>query len=487
MPKKSSDRESLFSKEEDLVSRSREILEGQTSSIEEIREQFSELILEYERLVKDSSKLTKISDNSQSRLRKVQEELKVNNFSLEEKNRNLTLLSQVGKLVTSSLDIRDILLTIYNNIREFIKVEILMFGLIDETQNSIKFKNILVKGQYLPGILKESMDELNLSSISIKGQKEIITNDLLKDYPELKNALDQQAGFSVHSVAYFPLKSHDELIGVLAFQNSEKDSFNEGHIELLRDMANFIAIGVDNANAYKKLSKRNKELKGTLEEIRNLNEGLEQEKQKSENLLLNILPFSIAERLKSGESTIADFYESSTVLFADIVGFSKLSVELGSPKKLVNILNNIFSAFDSVASKYNLEKIKTIGDCYMMAGGIPVPSNDHAERSALAAIEMLEQLAIIKEKIGIDINFRIGIHTGVVVAGVIGTRKFVYDLWGDTVNTASRMESHGIPGRIHCSNVFYETLKDNFLFENRGEIDIKGKGIMHTYFLLGRR
>jgi class 3 adenylate cyclase len=481
-----SDSESLFSKEKELIEQSKKILHSKNSTLEEIKNSFLNLIEDYSHLVKDTQKLAKISDQNQNKLKKIQEELLVNNLILKEKNQNLTLISQIGKLVTSSLEIRDILLAIYQNIQDFIKIELLMFGQIDETSNSVKFKNILVKGEYLPGMLKESLNTENLSSLILTEQKEIISNNLELDFPNFKKNIDKQSGFDVQSIAYFPLKSHAELVGILAFQNSEKDSFREHQINFLRDMANFIAIGVDNANAYKKLSKRNKELRGTLEEIRNLNEGLEIEKQKSENLLLNILPYSIAERLKSGENTIADFFESATVLFADIVGFSKLSVEIGSPKKLVTILNNIFSNFDFIASSYNLEKIKTIGDCYMLAGGIPEPSEDHAERCALAAMDMLEQLKYVQEEVGTQVNFRIGLHTGAIVAGVIGKKKFVYDLWGDTVNTASRMESHGIAGKIHCSHAFYELLKDKFIFENRGEIEVKGKGIMNTYFLLGK-
>jgi class 3 adenylate cyclase/GAF domain-containing protein len=477
----------LFSKEEELIERVKALISKDSPEINETKLLLEEITHEFSDFVKSTAKLTKLSDVSQSKLKKIQDEIEFNNKTLEEKNRNLTLLSQVGKLVTSSLEMKDILLIIYSNIQAFLKTEVLMFGIREETQNCIKFKNILVRGQYIPGMQKDSLDDLNFSALCIQRKENIISNDVEKDFPKLKPIVDKQAGFSVESIAYFPLIVHNEIIGILGFQNEDKNLFSESVIELLKDMANFIAIGVDNANAYKKLSKRNKELKGTLEEIRNLNEGLEQEKQKSENLLLNILPVSIANRLKKGESTIADYYESSTVLFADIVGFSKLSVELGSPKKLVNILNNIFSSFDAIAYKYNLEKIKTIGDCYMMAGGIPVPCDDHAERCALASLEMLEQLNYLREKEGIAINFRIGLHTGNVVAGVIGTRKFVYDLWGDTVNTSSRMESHGIPGRVHCSDVFYELLKDKFIFEDRGEIEVKGKGIMHTYFLAGQR
>jgi class 3 adenylate cyclase len=476
----------MFSKELEILNKSKSLLISGQRSKEDLELALIEITDQFNSLIKTTSKLTKISDNNQKRLMKAQDEISSANEILIGQNKNLTLLSQVGKLVTSSLDIKEILFAIYNNLKTLFNIEILTFGLLEEQQNCIKFKNILVRGEYLPGMQKDNLNEESLTSYCIHKQMEVISNDVKKDFPQFMRAIDRQSGEKIRSVAYFPLKAHDQFIGVLTFQNTQADTFKESHVSVLRDMANFIAIGVDNANAYKKLSKRNKELKGTLEEIRDLNEGLEIERQKAENLLLNILPKTTAERLKSGESTIADYFESATVLFADIVGFSKLSVEIGSPELLVRLLNDIFSVFDSIAGKYGLEKIKTIGDCYMLAGGVPDASNDHAERSALAALDLIGYLDDL-HKTGSKLNFRVGIHSGDVVAGVIGKKKFVYDLWGDTVNTASRMESHGMPGRVHCTENFYELLKDKFNFEDRGDMDIKGKGIMHTFFLLGKK
>ncbi|MEB3827677.1 adenylate/guanylate cyclase domain-containing protein [Phormidium sp. CCY1219] len=209
---------------------------------------------------------------------------------------------------------------------------------------------------------------------------------------------------------------------------------------------------------------------------------LQEEQEKSELLLLNILPKPIAERLKAGERTIADNFAEVTVLFADIVGFSELSSHL-SPPELVEFLNQIFSAFDELAEKYGLEKIKTIGDAYMVVGGLPTPRPDHAEAIAHMALDMLTISNQFRTKHGEKISMRIGINTGPVEAGVIGTRKFSYDLWGDTVNTASRMESHGIPGRIQVTAHTYQYLKPLFVFEERGVIFVKGKGEMMTYLL----
>ena len=213
---------------------------------------------------------------------------------------------------------------------------------------------------------------------------------------------------------------------------------------------------------------------------------LAEEQEKSERLLLNILPAPIAQRLKQGEKTIADSFNEVTVLFADLVGFTKLSANL-SPAQLVELLNMIFSTFDELAEKYGLEKIKTIGDAYMIVGGLPTPREDHAEAIAEMALDMLNQVKKISEKQGKPLQVRIGINTGAVEAGVIGTKKFAYDLWGDTVNTAHRMESHGIPGEIQVTQATYNCLANKYKFQERGMIEIKGKGSMRTYLLVGRK
>ncbi len=213
---------------------------------------------------------------------------------------------------------------------------------------------------------------------------------------------------------------------------------------------------------------------------------LQIEQEKSEKLLLNILPKAIADRLKIGVHTIADKFEDVTVLFSDLVGFTELSAGV-SASDLVEKLNQIFIAFDRLSEKHGLEKIKTIGDAYMLVGGLPTPRDDHVEAVADMAIEMLDEIAWLNEQNQEDFKIRIGMHTGPVVAGVIGKHKFNYDLWGDTVNTASRMESQGIPDEIQVSEVVYNRLKDKFFLEERGLIPIKGKGKMNTYLLKGRK
>jgi class 3 adenylate cyclase len=215
-------------------------------------------------------------------------------------------------------------------------------------------------------------------------------------------------------------------------------------------------------------------------------EQLRLEREKSERLLLNVLPKSIADRLKQGETTIADSFPDVTVLFADLGDFTRRSTEVPAPE-LVHLLNEIFSKFDWLAELHHLEKIKTIGDAYMVVGGLPTPRQDHAEAMAEMALDV--QKAMRRVGTGDDIHFdiRIGISSGPVIAGIIGSKKFIYDLWGDTVNIASRMASLGHPGNIQLSETTYELLKDKYELERRGKIEVKGKGKMTTYFLTGRK
>ncbi len=210
------------------------------------------------------------------------------------------------------------------------------------------------------------------------------------------------------------------------------------------------------------------------------------EKQTSERLLLNVLPGPIAERLKTATGQIVDRFESVTVLFADIVGFTALSSHT-TPELLVTMLDELFSMFDKLAEKHGLEKIKTIGDAYMVVAGIPAPVADHAVAIAHMALDMLAAIQDYADRNKMELTIRIGVNTGPVVAGVIGRKKFIYDLWGDTVNTASRMESHGIPGRVHVSAATYGMLRGVFELEARGPLEIKGKGMMQTYLLVGAK
>ncbi|MBI5607696.1 MAG: adenylate/guanylate cyclase domain-containing protein [Deltaproteobacteria bacterium] len=220
------------------------------------------------------------------------------------------------------------------------------------------------------------------------------------------------------------------------------------------------------------------------EELRTKSAALAVAHDKAERLLLNVLPRSIADRLREDHRSIADGFESVTVLFADVAGFTPLSEAL-PPSELVQFLNDLFSKFDQLAEDLGLEKIKTIGDAYMVAGGLPEPRRDHAQAVVQMGLAMAQVAAQTRTPTGQPLQLRIGINTGPVVAGVIGQRKFIYDLWGDTVNLASRMESHGVAGRVQVTEATLRALGGQFHAEPRGEIDVKGKGKVAAFLVVG--
>jgi class 3 adenylate cyclase len=268
------------------------------------------------------------------------------------------------------------------------------------------------------------------------------------------------------SIVGLPIQTRSGELGVINCAHShEERTWSDSEVELLQAVTDQLAIAISQAELY--------------EQARNAQE-------QSDRLLLNILPEAIAERLKQSQQTIADSFEDVTVLFADIVGFTQLSTRI-SPDELVKRLNEIFSTFDRLAQRHGLEKIKTIGDAYMVVGGLPTPRPDHAEAIAEMALDMQQEIQRFKRDDSESLHIRIGINTGPVVAGVIGLRKFIYDLWGDAVNTASRMESQGIPGCIQVTAVTYERLREKFILEERGVLQVKGKGEMVTYLLKGRK
>jgi PAS domain S-box-containing protein len=283
---------------------------------------------------------------------------------------------------------------------------------------------------------------------------------------------------------YVNLNRRAEFIAAMA----ESDAVSNFESEVYRQDGSIIWVS-ENARAVKDGEGKLLFYEGTVQDItlrKQAEEALRAEQERSERLLLNILPKAIAERLKQAPSAIAEQFNDTTILFADLVSFTPLASCM-APTELVNLLNQIFSTFDQLVERHGLEKIKTIGDAYMVAGGLPMPRPDHVEAVAEMALDMQREIARFRWNDGKSFGLRIGINTGSVVAGVIGIKKFIYDLWGDAVNVASRMESQGKVGGIQVTAATYERLKDKYLFEERGAIDIKGKGEMITYWLTGRK
>jgi adenylate cyclase len=224
-----------------------------------------------------------------------------------------------------------------------------------------------------------------------------------------------------------------------------------------------------------------------LREIRRARTAMEAEYDRSETLLTNILPATIAERLKDpSRNIIADKYDDASILFADIAGYTKRASDT-TPSELVRFLDRLYTDLDALVDLHGLEKVKTSGDSYMVVSGVPQPRDDHMEALACLALDITEAVADLKDPQGREVPLRIGLAAGPVVAGVVGARKFFYDVWGDAVNVAARMETTDVEGRIQVPQNVYERLKHAFVLEERGEVDIKGKGLMHTWYLVGRR
>jgi adenylate cyclase len=224
-----------------------------------------------------------------------------------------------------------------------------------------------------------------------------------------------------------------------------------------------------------------------LREIRRARQAMEAEYERSETLLTNILPATIAQRLKDPtRNIIADKYDDASILFADIAGYTKRASDT-SPSDLVRFLDRLYTDLDALVDRHGLEKVKTSGDSYMVVSGVPQPRDDHIEALACLALDMADAVADLKDPQGRKVPLRIGLAAGPVVAGVVGARKFFYDVWGDAVNIASRMETTDVEGRIQVPHDVYERLNHAFLLEERGNVDVKGKGVMHTWYLVGRR
>ncbi len=264
-----------------------------------------------------------------------------------------------------------------------------------------------------------------------------------------------QSGFGV------PILVAEQVLAVLVFFTQTKSKPQERTLELVKAVATQL---------------------GSLIQRKQAQQELKSQKEQTEKLLLNILPQPIAERLQKKPGIIADYFEDVSVLFADLVGFTDFSSQ-ATPAQLIQVLNSIFSHFDQLSKHYGLEKIKTIGDAYMVVGGLPLYHPEHLQAIAKMALDMQTNLNLFNQETGNNFLLRIGIHVGPVVAGVIGLSKFSYDLWGNTVNVASRMETYGVAGKIQVTKEVYDRLQDKFQFTFRGSIPIKGKGEMTTYFL----
>lgn len=349
--------------------------------------------------------------------------------------------------------------------RKLIPYERIEFALLDDRSAKLEFRweNPPTETPDESPRYSENSSQGTLREVLDAGEPRVIEDLHATAASALPAALRLAVAAGMRCTLICPLSASGKPVGFLFLSSSLPGAFEAQHVEILRRITGMLSSAIAKGKLYEMV------IRAQLE---------------SERLLRNVLPEPIVKRLKAGEQVIADGIPEATVVFVDIVNFVHLSSSM-SPSAVIIVLNRIFSAFDALCEQYGVEKIKTIGDAYMLATGVPDPLKDHILVAARIALDMQELGRRLGTREEQSMNFRIGIHTGPVVAGVIGTRKFSYDIWGDTVNLASRMEANGLPGRIHVTRAVYDVLKNDFEFEPRGFIPVKGLGDVETFFLNG--
>jgi class 3 adenylate cyclase len=366
--------------------------------------------------------------------------------------------------INAGLVIDDVLEQVFVSFRDVIPFDRIGVALLDASGERVKARwaKSLAENIQLPIGYSAPLSGSSLQKIILTGKPRVL-NDMeayLAEHP-VSHSSRLIVAEGIRSSLTCPLTAMGKHIGFMFFSSFAKDTYQQAHIDLFLEIAGQLSMIIEKGRIY---------------------ELVLQAKRQSDQLLLNVLPASIATRLKAGETLIADRHADATILFADIVGFSAIASQMAA-ERIVAMLNRVFSAFDALCEFHGVEKIKTIGDAYMLASGVPLPRPDHAEVAVCVALDMLELVKFIAEQDRINLDVRIGMASGAVVAGVIGVAKFSYDVWGDTVNIASRMESNGLPGRIQVSEAIRDRLKDSMVFEERGKIDLKGLGLT-TCFLV---
>jgi class 3 adenylate cyclase len=383
---------------------------------------------------------------------------------LEARFNQLHRLLLLTEQINAGLVIDDVLEQVFVSFRDVIPFDRIGVALLDDTGERVKSRwaRSLASTIQLPVGYSAPLIGSSLQKIILTGEPRVL-NDLeayLATHPDSKSS-QLIVAEGVRSSLTCPLTAMGKHIGFMFFSSFKKNTYRQIHVDLFREIAGQLSTIIEKGRIYEMVLKS---------------------KKQSDRLLLNVLPNSIATRLKLGETRIADWHSDATILFADIVGFTAISSRM-SAESTVATLNRVFSAFDALCEFHGVEKIKTIGDAYMLAAGIPVPREDHVEVAAQLALDMLELVKFVSVQEHINLDVRIGMASGPVVAGVIGVAKFSYDVWGDTVNMASRMESNGVPGRIQVTADVHDRLRKSLVFEERGTLDLKGIGSTRCYFV----
>jgi len=405
----------------------------------------------------------------------------------------------VGKKIErykSKLNIKELQLDVLLDITNSINNNFSTLTIIDKYKSFLKEQLkiekfvLFSKFSHWRCVLEHGLEEGELEKIDVE-------RDLL-NLKEITSVTSHQNDSLKNFDMVVPVYHGEKPLAYLLLGDVTNDELSVSHIikhlNFLQLLTNISVSAVENQRLAKQLLKQEQERSELMEKQNEILEKLVQdrtkelrvEKEESERLLHNILPEEVAEELKLKGYTTPLRYKEATIMFTDFKEFTATSAKI-SPRKLVNELNDIFKAFDQIMEKYDIEKIKTIGDSYMAVCGLPKESGTHAIQCIQAAFEMIDFLEKRRSRSDIAWEMRVGIHTGPLVAGVVGTKKFTYDVWGDTVNTASRMESSGIPGKVNVSEKTYQTIKDHFDCEYRGKLAAKGMGDMDMYFVIGEK
>ncbi|XXF79985.1 adenylate/guanylate cyclase domain-containing protein [Myxococcaceae bacterium GXIMD 01537] len=409
------------------------------------------------------------------------QELEARCRELEERARSLDAINRLAaSLLHFETDLDDILWDVANGTVAHLGLEDCVIYLLDDARRELVQRAAYgpknPQGREILSPLRIPVGQGIVGTVARTGRSELI-RDTREDPRYIRDDAMRLSELAV------PIFFRDEVIGVLDTEHSRMGFFTQEHLHILTTIASMLAARIGRALLDEQLRQLHQGLEARIaERTRELRDAHRQ----SERLLLNVLPKSIAERLMRGEPVFAERFDEVTVLFADLVGFTRWAAST-SPEAVVGVLGRVFTAFDALSERYGLEKIKTLGDAYMVVAGVPAPRPDHREVMATMALEMLREVARLNGELGTALDVRVGMHSGPVVAGVLGTRKAAYDLWGDTVNMASRLESHGAPGRIQVAESLWRALSDRFDFEPRGEVDIKSIGPTPTWLLLGPR
>lgn len=445
----------------------------------------------------------------QKELEKSNRELEFEKKRAEQSKAEIEKLNEFTKIINSKSNISNILKEIYTYIKEKTGFNIVWILLINNKKTDIFSEenlslfepNAYFDINFFLRFTKKLNESLGIMHHTFKEQipfyypdalifrKKIINHYNNKEYPIKRTDITIQRKGAFHSFLQLPLILQNDVIGILNLTSQSKNiELHKEEIDKLMRFADQIAGVIHNAHLLKEteIAKREAEIEQKIAELAQME--TEQEKEKSEKLLLSILPKKIVEELKEEGSTRPVFYDCASVMFTDFKGFTKIAEYL-TPDELIRELDSCFSYFDSLMERYNLEKLKTIGDSYMCAGGIPVVNKTHPVDIVLAALEIqsfMKEMKNIRKKLDTQYwELRLGIHTGPLVAGVIGQKKFSFDVWGDTVNTASRMESSGTPEMVNISSATYDLVKEFFECKYRGKVQAKNKGEVEMYYALG--